>query len=544
MELAAVAINKHSVFTQRQRILRQEDQIKHKTAKAIIILWQRLPTMMKTDKILVNVTQWLFATAIAEADNATKILFEQLELNIKEDPKLYGEFIDIKSKLGDDESTNSSHDSYIVKKVDEDESKVREKFIRLPQITRLIYNKHFILASNGTLSTNDTLGKELCALIWAILKVSEKPEFTSKLQNLYDEVLDEISKTTIEENLENRSAKLFKNLEKRLDGDMNLKSQINATQKEVIASGTCRNKREEATTVEKESIFQRFRDKVKSFFQPVRDWFAQLVKEMVRSFKTFGGLTLRIELAAIAVNEHLAFPQQTLRQEDQIEHKTAKAIIILWQRLPTMMKTDNILVNVTDSLIATAITEADNATKILFEQLELKFKEDPKLYAEFVDVKSKLADEITNSSHGHIGKKVDEDESKAIEEFLRLPQITRLIYNKRFILTSKRSNLITKDELEKEFCSMIWAVLKVAEKPEFTSQLQNLYDEVLDEISKNYDPVEKLADGSMELFKNLEKRLDGDMNLKSQINATQKEVIASGVCNTENASSLDSLLIL
>lgn len=301
----------------------------------------------------------------------------------------------------------------------------------------------------------------------------------------------------------------------------------------------------EATTTEKASIFQRFKDKVKSFFQPVRDWFSKLVKEMIQPLKALGGLTLRMELAAIAVNEHLAFPQQTLRPEDQIEHRTAKAIIVLWQRLPTMVKTDNILVNVTDSLIETAIADADNATKILFEQLELKFKEDPKLYAELTDVKSKLTDESSNSSHGQIAKKVDADESKAIEEFIRLPQITRLIYNKRFILSSKRSNLISKEELEKEFCVLVHAILKVAEKPEFTSKLQNLYDQVLDEIGKNYDPVEKLADGSAELFGKLEKQLYLDVNLKSQIEAAKKDLMASGACNSENAnSSIDSLLIL
>lgn len=301
----------------------------------------------------------------------------------------------------------------------------------------------------------------------------------------------------------------------------------------------------EATTTEKASIFQRFKDKVKSFFQPVKDWFSQLVKEMLQPLKALGGLTLRMELAAIAVNEHLAFPQQTLHPEDQIEHKTAKAIIILWQQLRTMMKTDNILVNVTDSLIGTAIAESDNATKILFEQLELKFKEDPKLYAEFIETKSKLPDENFNSSHSQIAKKVDGDESKAIEEFIRLPQITRLIYNKRFILSSRRSNLISKEQLEKEFCILVHAILKVAEKTEFTSMLQNVYDAALNNISKTYDPVEKLAEGSVELFENLEKQLDLDVILKSPIEAAKKDLNASGACNSVNASSaIDALLIL
>lgn len=300
----------------------------------------------------------------------------------------------------------------------------------------------------------------------------------------------------------------------------------------------------EATTTEKTSIFLRFKDKVKSFFQPVKDWFSNLTKELIQPLKKLGGLSLRMEIAAIAVDEHLAFPKPLLRQEDQLEHKTAKAIVVLWQRLPTMLKMDRILVNVTDTLIGSAIAEADNGTKILFEQIELKLKEDPELYADFAEIKLKLEDDKSNSSDGHFEKKVDDDASKAIEEFLRLPRITRLIYNKRFILASKRDNLVTSDQVEKSCCFLVQAFLKVARKPEFSIKLQNLYDEILDEISKSYDPVEKLADGSVKFLENLGKRLDLDESLKAQIDAAEKDLVASGSCSSESVSALDALMIL
>ncbi len=283
-----------------------------------------------------------------------------------------------------------------------------------------------------------------------------------------------------------------------------------------------------APTATEKSFFQKVKDQVGSLFDPFVDWVSEAVDDFLEPIKAMGGLMLRLELVAISLHEHIGFPELKV-DEDRRELIVAQTLTSMWQNLETMEKTDAILMNVTEDLVGGTILNNENATKIMFDRIEDRLKENSVLYQKFEEIKSKISFETKlNSTHGNMNLtfKLDMDHVAAFREFISEPSVKKLIMNKRFILAAKRW-VINKNE-EKVFENFVLArsILKLAQKREVLTKLQNFYGEAVAMAAKNVNPLENLDEGTFLLFAELRSKIDQDPLIKLEIDLIAENVRA------------------
>ncbi len=296
------------------------------------------------------------------------------------------------------------------------------------------------------------------------------------------------------------------------------------------------------------SFLQRIRKRVSSFFDPLWKWFGNLFDKTVHPLKAIGGLMLRIELVAISLQEHIAFPEPK-SEEDKREHAIAKSLTTLWQKLETMEKIDDILMNVTEECAQSTIVEYENVTKIMFEKIEKILKEEPELYVKFYQLKTKIEQDLANSTHGNLNlsKKMDDDEKKAFQEFINEFLVKKLVANKRFLLSSKKWKDLRDKKNKKVRDNYVLArsILKVAKNSETLGKLQSIYDEVIADTAKSMDLPDNLQNGVFLLFAELRIKIDQNPSLKSEIDLAAKDVISKTDENSGwDEDTLDQHLLL
>lgn len=287
------------------------------------------------------------------------------------------------------------------------------------------------------------------------------------------------------------------------------------------------------------SLFQQLRDSISSLFDSGFG-LESLLSGIVKPAKTLGGLTLRTELVAISLDQHLRLPAANGSENQNKQRLFSQSVVQMWQTLRFMDRVDRALVNATESIFGLALAESDKATKRMLDEIRKGLQEDEELRNEIRKTIGTVEFDETSFLPMEEGYN-----AAVLRKFLQQKPVRRLVLNKRFILGSRPFKSIEADNKSMENYVVGKTILKLANQTEHKDLIQRMYDDSLSDVADRTDPVENLAAATIALFDDLRTKMEMLDNMRDIFEKTKKNVQAEKIEEYERAGDpFDQYLFL
>lgn len=210
---------------------------------------------------------------------------------------------------------------------------------------------------------------------------------------------------------------------------------------------------------------------------------------------------LRLEIFTIASGNHFTIPPSDTKLDEDL-HRGAQALTRLWTRLATMERMDTIINNATVE-VASHTTEDFPDQKIvqaLLKNIEQRLKDEPSMYHDYWTFKNTTSASVLHSCK--LFFKVEEFNDDQHEEVFMnwVAQATMKKYfvNKLFLQQSVRG----KDTQELNYFRIAKSLMRLAQNENWTSIVQQIYDETIDEVAKDFSVMDHPYESNSRIFKN------------------------------------------
>lgn len=270
------------------------------------------------------------------------------------------------------------------------------------------------------------------------------------------------------------------------------------------------------------------------------------------------GIAIRSELFAIADGTHLFFPEAESDAVERQHRNIAIASVEMWTKLHTMECVDDILSNVTitvlmnlDKLknvqnmedilkqIAVNVRLQREIVQFLFEQIEFAFRAVPAVYEEYSAEKRKTESQILppiGKAIYVLGGNESTVDAKRVNQFLASYPAKRFMFANRVFLWYLTAN-VTEFNRKNDFNRSVLArsIVELSSQPGKREVLQAIYQQALNEATRRSDIADNCTvEESMVLYGEnllgvLPELIEKQIGLSTELEAIKEKIFASNM---------------
>lgn len=216
---------------------------------------------------------------------------------------------------------------------------------------------------------------------------------------------------------------------------------------------------------------------------------------------------LRSELFTIASGNHFTIPPLGTLDEDL--HKGAQAMVRMWTDLATMERMDNIINNAALEVVTHSAEDYPDQKIIeaLFKCIEQRLQKEPTMNGKYLALKNTSAETPRTCKLFFKVEDYNDDQLEAaVIEWIAEPTMKKYFVNKLFL----QQSLSRKDRQGIEYFKMAKSLMRLAQNESWTSTVQKIYDETIDEVAQDFSVMEHPYESNSRIFKNYDYELQID----------------------------------